>query len=33
MCMQKKEMDQLESKIETSRHNFKIQMDKDLNVL
>lgn len=30
---QKKEMDQLESKIETSRHNFKIQMDKDLNVL
>ena len=26
-------MDQLESKIETSRHNFKIQMDKDLNVL
>lgn len=26
-------MDQLEGKIETSRHNFKIHMDKTLNVL
>ena len=26
-------MVQLEAKIETSRHNFKIQMDKELNVL
>ena len=26
-------MDQLEGKIETSRHNFKIQMDKELSIL
>jgi hypothetical protein len=26
-------MDQLESKIETGRHNLKIQMDKEISVL
>lgn len=30
---QKKELSQLEAKIETGRHNLKIQMDKDLVVL
>ncbi len=30
---QQKEMDQLEAKIETGRHNLKIKMDKDLIVL
>ena len=30
---QKKEMIQLEAKIETGRHNLKIQMDKELVVL
>jgi hypothetical protein len=30
---QKKEMLQLEAKIETGRHNLKIKMDKELNVL
>mmetsp|Transcript_45263 Transcript_45263/g.33044 ORF Transcript_45263/g.33044 Transcript_45263/m.33044 type:complete len:109 (+) Transcript_45263:685-1011(+) len=29
----KKEMKQLEAKIETDRHNLKIKMDKELNVL
>lgn len=30
---QKKEMDQIESKIETGRHNLKIFMEKESNVL
>lgn len=30
---QRKEMDQLEAKIETGRHNLKIQMDKEISVL
>ena len=30
---QKKEMVQMEAKIETARHNLKIQMDKELVVL
>lgn len=30
---QKKEMDQIESKIETGRHNLKISMEKESNVL
>lgn len=30
---QKKEMIQLEAKIETARHNLKIEMDKELVVL
>jgi len=32
-CQKKKEMHQLEAKIETGRHNLKIKMDKELNVL
>lgn len=31
--IQKKEILQVEAKIETGRHNLKIQMDKELNVL
>lgn len=30
---QRKEMDQLEAKIETGRHNLKITMDKEISVL
>mmetsp|Transcript_44038 Transcript_44038/g.42618 ORF Transcript_44038/g.42618 Transcript_44038/m.42618 type:complete len:173 (+) Transcript_44038:860-1378(+) len=33
LATMKKEMHQLESKIETGRHNLKIKMDKELNVL
>ncbi len=33
LAEQKKEMLQLESKMETGRHNLKIKMDKELNVL
>ena len=33
LAAQQKELDQLEAKIETGRHNLKIKMDKDLIVL
>ena len=33
LAAQKKEMVQMEAKIETARHNLKIKMDKELTVL
>ena len=33
MAAQQKELNQLEAKIDTGRHNLKIKMDKDLIIL